>query len=437
MKTLICLLALSFVNTFSTFAQSANLFKDLSVGNKFVYDYTTETNTLGTLQTFYEEVIGDTIINNRRYGIVLISETGEKKFERSDSVGLFLFQNGREFAGHRMIPVRSSGNNFVAIDSIYWTPYGGRASSYPTERYFTYMPVKLAQVRRDSSLLLQRTLWDPTYPYQIAWAYKANLGLVGRSGSQVFSVTPSSRSSVAMNLRGYSLRGKITGDTTVPRFSVSVGSQGAYTGQIIRVPIQIRGFGIPKHPFVRVGVKLEYDADLLEAQKMPKARLSGIDTLSLDYTWWYQEFSDSTGFIEFKVKAKADKSISLKVLSVSGWQMSYNFKTIEANISHNVGVSGIITTRQIPAKLNDSELATRSYPNPVSSELNVDIFPEAQGILTIKLFTAQGIELFAIEENINNSVYQNKLNIGDLASGVYFLQARCGNKVKTEKIIKL
>lgn len=101
-------------------------------------------------------------------------------------------------------------------------------------------------------------------------------------------------------------------------------------------------------------------------------------------------------------------------------------------ITSNGGISKIITITQAGKptaadnEINDNQFAV--FPNPVNQELFVE--SNKNGKLTVYNQTGQKVSEF------NLSTGKNKLNVGDLHSGIYLLKIFADNKTVVRKIVK-
>jgi hypothetical protein len=90
----------------SVSAQTASPFRDLTVGNRFVYFVSPRYYELDkprsrdTTYRYYEQVMADTLINTIRYAIVYSSFDRITRFERSDDTATFVWNNGVETLAH-------------------------------------------------------------------------------------------------------------------------------------------------------------------------------------------------------------------------------------------------------------------------------------------------------------------------------------------------
>lgn len=101
-------------------------------------------------------------------------------------------------------------------------------------------------------------------------------------------------------------------------------------------------------------------------------------------------------------------------------------------VTSNGGISKIINITQLgkPTAINDELMGNRFavFPNPVNHELFVEC--SNNGKLAVYNQTGQKVREF------NLSTGKNKLNFGDLHSGVYFLMIDADNQTVIKKIVK-
>lgn len=78
--------------------------------------------------------------------------------------------------------------------------------------------------------------------------------------------------------------------------------------------------------------------------------------------------------------------------------------------------------------INELSNAISVCPNPVKDILSIDNAEGAQ----ISICNMKGQEVMHIEKAVVNE----KVNVSDLSSGVYFVRVACGNKLNTTKFVK-
>ncbi len=84
----------------------------------------------------------------------------------------------------------------------------------------------------------------------------------------------------------------------------------------------------------------------------------------------------------------------------------------------------------IPAIQN---LWLSAYPNPFSSNLNVQVNSKLTAPVSVQLFNLKGQLVYADKTEPNHSITINKT----LSNGIYFLKARQGNDTCARKIIHI
>lgn len=107
MKSFIISLALLVLPSLAL-AQQPTPFRDLTIGNRFVYfaqqglvgAVTPDPFRRDTIFRYYEQVMADTLINTIRYAVVYSSFDRTTRFERSDDTATFVWNNGVETLAH-------------------------------------------------------------------------------------------------------------------------------------------------------------------------------------------------------------------------------------------------------------------------------------------------------------------------------------------------
>lgn len=83
-------------------------------------------------------------------------------------------------------------------------------------------------------------------------------------------------------------------------------------------------------------------------------------------------------------------------------------------------------------KINANQVKASVYPNPVVSELHVDLPYDAETVkTTITLVNMQG----AVCRRVDNASHTNVINVEGLGEGIYILDVQAGNTHKTFKVV--
>jgi hypothetical protein len=87
------------------------------------------------------------------------------------------------------------------------------------------------------------------------------------------------------------------------------------------------------------------------------------------------------------------------------------------------------------AEAADADATTISmYPNPASSEFNVDLTSMQEGVVAMSIYTIDGATVSTRDLNVTQGINTVTENIADLASGIYFVQFV--NQATSETIVK-
>jgi len=95
-----------------------------------------------------------------------------------------------------------------------------------------------------------------------------------------------------------------------------------------------------------------------------------------------------------------------------------------------------ITTEDGYIELNNI-IKIKIYPNLVQDKLNIKINGLIDNDLSIELFDINGVKLLNKNFENNSDVIYETIDLSNYANGVYFIIIKCGNLIKTEKIIKI
>ena len=75
------------------------------------------------------------------------------------------------------------------------------------------------------------------------------------------------------------------------------------------------------------------------------------------------------------------------------------------------------------------------YPNPSSEILNISIGDDYKGALNFRLVDVSGREIWSFKAEKTSKIYENSINLSNLASGTYLLEV-LGEKKMVKKIVK-
>jgi len=95
-----------------------------------------------------------------------------------------------------------------------------------------------------------------------------------------------------------------------------------------------------------------------------------------------------------------------------------------------------ITTEDGYIELNNI-IKIKIYPNLVQDKLNIKINGLIDNDLSIELFDINGVKLLNKNFENNSDVIYETIDLSNYANGIYFIIIKCGNLIKTEKIIKI
>ena len=82
----------------------------------------------------------------------------------------------------------------------------------------------------------------------------------------------------------------------------------------------------------------------------------------------------------------------------------------------------------------ENSLEVSIFPNPAVDYLDIRINRPMSGTVEIKLFTLTGQTVIREEVNSNGTEFSHRLNLSDLASGVYQVQVTAGNGTWKDKV---
>lgn len=102
-----------------------------------------------------------------------------------------------------------------------------------------------------------------------------------------------------------------------------------------------------------------------------------------------------------------------------------------------VDIDGRFTYSKIlSVKMDAIAQKTIIFPNPVASELHVQLPAGKKGQCTLQVADGQGRVLRQQQVQLNNNAFFTTINIGDLPAGIYWLQVHYADGRETQKIMK-
>jgi hypothetical protein len=133
------------------------------------------------------------------------------------------------------------------------------------------------------------------------------------------------------------------------------------------------------------------------------------------------------------------KFITIIILSLS--LMLFTYRSLQAQNDDNTGFNTppvqAVSFQKADILDNNGNAYLSLYPNPVINEVNVTFNAVEYNIpYEVRIVNNSGIPLRAIQGNTLRGVNVLKLNVGDFATGVYYLQISTATNKETLKFIK-
>ncbi len=246
-------------NYSSLWSQSRLPMKNLTVGNKFVYLASPKT---GGQFLFYEQVVRDTSISGKRYGIIFNSYDNTTQIERSDDSTIFVY------------------DVLAKTESIYHCLKGGCV--FPAW-YFFEGAVRLNLYSNQNDSLTRVSTFQANYPVFISTfivQYTKPLGISEIQYHSRYTYTPNpspfnrnpqpitSEISKSAILRGALIQNQVIGDTSTRAvFDIKlINSQKLTYGRVVEIPIRLQVF--PSYgnlrPIQHLYCRIDVDTTLVE-----------------------------------------------------------------------------------------------------------------------------------------------------------------------------
>lgn len=126
------------------------------------------------------------------------------------------------------------------------------------------------------------------------------------------------------------------------------------------------------------------------------------------------------------------------MVEIPGLEQTDRWVTLSADEPSANGVDFEVTETGIVNGI--AELVTEQdftiFPNPASNLVTLRVNASGNFEAQLSMTTLTGATIFAKPTNIVKGVQQIELNLGDLPSGIYFLQMTTGNEVISRKVVK-
>lgn len=209
--------------------------RDLRVGNKFFYDYSYKGGSLFTrppiIRTSFEEVIGDTLLQGKRYAKIFNSANSSFRFERSSDTAIYIWNGTGETMSYNWMAQVS--------DEVYTSVFG----NYSTLRVFQVQKVgSVASITGDTVRSQSMALYIPFAPLYSHIRMQKGLGVISASISYS-GTAPSQAFSYSVSQRGAIIGGKVLGDTSSFIVTLRLPSlTRGIEGDTVIVPIYLDGY---------------------------------------------------------------------------------------------------------------------------------------------------------------------------------------------------
>jgi len=117
--------------------------------------------------------------------------------------------------------------------------------------------------------------------------------------------------------------------------------------------------------------------------------------------------------------------------------VSYRFENNKPTLGHNyykleqVDLDGkaIVNTNVADLMWGSNGSTVSIYPNPTTDELNIDVYTTKAQNNTIKLLDMSGRVIKEIQSKLEAGANNIKMNLGELATGIYTIQLVENNKI--------
>ena len=145
-------------------------------------------------------------------------------------------------------------------------------------------------------------------------------------------------------------------------------------------------------------------------------------------------YNGITGVTEvvFDMRVKpGDQFASLSVLDITS-----TLNTVAVLMKQTPTTSEITTKDIAPTVEEMPSIEVKSYPSPVTNQLNVDLNGKYRGAVQITLLDMSGKPTMQVMTQKQTSQMRQTLQVGALSNGMYILRVVTGNKQHTQKVWK-
>jgi hypothetical protein len=435
---LMCIFCLAGCFVFSVNAQSlTNLpMKSLTVGNKWIYSNSGyELNLNSATNDWFrtltvETVIGDTMIQNRTYGIVHNSFRNSKRYERSNDTAIFVWY-GKDVVAHSW--------NVASGQAIYWNEWTNYPSKVlPSYFYHRGYYSTTAVVRTESVLAIsQNSYFAPPgngSSFQADFQRPIGLTRVANSGDYF---TFRNNFSYSSSLRFSVIDGNVRSDSAflaASPLSISLRSDIAkvFPGDTVSIAVVIRHSRLWQNYYSALGITpvlvFSYKVSTLEPiGSTPQGLIAnGICTFPLQFQiplpW------DSVVIrTQFRALVGGDTIATLTACIDS---LRYSWISLPPATSATVQIAtnragGALRFFSPRAQMLVAEIIL----NPVSDILDIYLTADQPATVEGVVLNALGIPIFTIKPRTIDTGQQTlTFPVEHLPSGCYYLTLRSYNE---------
>ncbi|MBK7762133.1 MAG: T9SS type A sorting domain-containing protein [Bacteroidetes bacterium] len=159
------------------------------------------------------------------------------------------------------------------------------------------------------------------------------------------------------------------------------------------------------------------------------------------------EINNSHFVVERSKDAKSFSELSSKIPTKaiggnSSNNLSYNYNDVKPFNGHNyyrlrqVDIDGNTSYSQVVDVYYGNDAQVTIFPNPVNTELNIEVNTEDQSLVFIKINDATGRVVRIVEMNTASGATQTTIDMSDLADGVYMVHVSNKNGLNFSQTIR-
>lgn len=381
----------------------------------------------------FETVIGDTLVNGKRFGKVFSSFDNSIRFERSTDTAVYVWtsQNGEQL---------QYSWNFDSTKSVQWNQWTIFPKTIFVANVRTWLNTSISSAVYNENAVLFNYYSNSNYSgnntVRMAVRYRKLVGLDSVFSNGDFSTIRGNYTNEA-KLIGYIIDGKAKGDIAASatfQMTIGVSKLEARNNDTVCVPIFTTGINtrylIDSTP---LPASLSYNASMLEpiAGTQAGSVQNGIRTVP--FTFALTPGADTARATLLFRAAVGNDTITTLIPRIEP-QSGINYRTTAVNGSVRVfGNQAGGEQQRFFSKAARVRLVAVS-PNPASDQLTISLVASEKTPMTISIVNVLGERLLRNEIMLESGIHDVPMSVSGLPRGVYLLTLQTETDIITRQI---